>query len=100
MKKFGYLLSAMVVCGACLFGCDNIKDHVNVENTSNIHNTIYTLTFDYNVSGDEAIKYAKKFGKELSKNGLDDFIISIETEYGNGGSLFYKDGKLDWDILY
>lgn len=23
MKKFGYLLSAMVVCGGCLFGCGN-----------------------------------------------------------------------------
>ena len=31
MKKFGYLLSAMVVCGACLFGCGDAKGTEQVE---------------------------------------------------------------------
>ena len=28
MKKFGYLLSVMVVCGGCLFGCTSDKEQV------------------------------------------------------------------------
>lgn len=31
MKKFCYLLSAMMICGGCLFGCNNNYDVKNVE---------------------------------------------------------------------
>ena len=38
MRKFGYLLSAMLLCGGCLFGCDISAEEINqiVDNIDNI----------------------------------------------------------------
>lgn len=33
VKKFGYLLSAMVICGGCLFGCASDKEQVEESQT-------------------------------------------------------------------
>ena len=39
MKKFGYLLSAMVVCGACLFGCGNANNVEEVKEPQQVQTT-------------------------------------------------------------
>ena len=31
MKKFGYLLSVMMICGGCLFGCGNANNDEEVK---------------------------------------------------------------------
>lgn len=94
MKKVN-LLGVILLCSIGLFGCGNdIEEHVMVDKTENSRQIpIYTLTFDYTVSIDEAVKYAKDFGKEITKNGLDDFNIKIKTDYGEE-LLLYEDGKL------
>lgn len=92
MKKS--LLVGILLCSGLLFGCSNVNDEdVTMVKSTREGIPQYILTFDYEVSKDEAIDYAKDFGEELSKNGLDDFWIDLHTDYGVV-MMKYKDGKL------
>ena len=39
MKKFGYLLSAMMICGGCLFGCGNANNVEEVKEPQQVQTT-------------------------------------------------------------